>query len=377
MNKKEINEIKKNFKEDSGLFTVQNVVQAFIDAEKNVKYKSVKSFMTLPPEEAELIMQILKKTLSGQIGKNLREYPFPKDAYLEGGMQPYFYDLLRSKLNDEELIDDFIAKICERSAYVSTFAIFAAYCVYSIPKKNKMDEFDDGAEADTDYSFIVTALCPVELRFDGLVFSDENNAIEKKLTADRIIEMPSDGFIFPVFSDRTPDINSVLYYSKSAKKPNTAIVNELLGCEFVMSFDHEKAVFRTILGNVAGDELSYDVITSVNDRLTELAEQKSIETEAATVGSVELGNILWETGLSQQKLEHLPKIFESAMGDKPLTVSNLIDKKTVVSMPSVTVNITKDGQDKVQIREVDGVRSLVIAIDDPEVTINGISASMK
>ncbi len=377
MNKKEINEIKKNFKEDSGLFTVQQVVQAFVDAEKNVKYKSAQSFMTLPQDEAELIMQILKKTLSGQLGKNLKEYPFPKDAYLEGGMQPYFYKLMKSKLCDEELVDDFIQKICEKSAFVSTFAIFAAHCVYTIPKKTKMDELDDGAEADTDYSFIVTALCPVELRFDGLVYSDENNAIEKKLTADRIIEMPSDGFIFPVFSDRSPDINSVLYYSKSAKKPNSSIVNELLGCEFVMSCDHEKATFHAILGNVAGEELSYDVITAVNDRLTELADKTSYETEAATVGSAELGNILWETGVSQEKLEHLPKIFETAMGDKPLTVSNLIDKKTVVSTPSVTVNITKDGQDKVQVREVDGVRSLVIALDDPEVTINGINAKLK
>ena len=51
-----------------------------MDAEKNVKYKSSQSFMTLPQDEAELIMQILKKTLSGQLGKNLKEYPFPKDA---------------------------------------------------------------------------------------------------------------------------------------------------------------------------------------------------------------------------------------------------------------------------------------------------------
>ena len=37
MNKKEISEIKKNFSEDCGFFTVGQVVRAFVDAEKNIK----------------------------------------------------------------------------------------------------------------------------------------------------------------------------------------------------------------------------------------------------------------------------------------------------------------------------------------------------
>ena len=39
MNKKEINEIKKNFNDDCGFFTVNHVVTAFVDAEKNIKCK--------------------------------------------------------------------------------------------------------------------------------------------------------------------------------------------------------------------------------------------------------------------------------------------------------------------------------------------------
>ena len=37
MNKKEINEIKRIFSDDCGLFTVKHVVTAFVDAEKNIK----------------------------------------------------------------------------------------------------------------------------------------------------------------------------------------------------------------------------------------------------------------------------------------------------------------------------------------------------
>ena len=377
MNKKEINEIKKNFSEQCGFFTIGQVVQAFVDAEKNIKYKSNDLFAALPQDESELIMAILKKALSGTYGKNLKEYAFPKDAYLEGGMQPFMYELMKSRLTDEEKVDEFLAAITERMQYVSTYAVFSAHCTYSVLNKTKNDELTDDAESEIDYNFIITAVCPVELRYDGLIFSDETNSIVKKTTADRIVEMPSDGFLFPLFSDRQPDINGVLVYSKNANKPNTSVVNDLLGCEFVMSCKTEKETFHAILNNVVGDELDYDLITTVNDKIGELVDKSAHETEPATIGRHELSNILWQSGVSQEKLEHLPKVFESAMGEKPLTAVNLIERKTVLSTSSITVNIGRDAQDKVRCENIDGRRCLVIALDDPEVSVNGMPTNVK
>ncbi|MBR4555475.1 MAG: DUF4317 domain-containing protein [Ruminococcus sp.] len=377
MNKKEINEIKRNFSEKVGFFTIGQVVQAFVDSEKNIKFKSNTLFNVLPQDESELIMAILKKTLSGSFGRHLKEYAFPKDAYLDGGMQPFMYSLVKSKLTDDELVDKFLSAITERMQYVSTYAVFSAHCTYSVLNKNKNDELTDDAESEIDYNFIITAICPVDLRYDGLIFSDEQEAIVKKTTADRIIGMPSDGFLFPLFSDRQPDINGVLVYSQKPNKPNTSVVNDLLGCEFVMSFQNEKETFHAILGNVVGDELDYDLITEVNDKITDLVDRSAHETEPATIGQQELKNILWESGVSQEKLEHLPKVFENAMGEKPLTAVNLIERKTVLTAPSITVNIGKDAQDKVRCENIDGRRCLVIALDDPEVSVNGMPTNIK
>ena len=124
MNKKEINEIKKNFSDDCGFFTVNHVVQAFVDSEKNIKFKSNQLYNTMPADESELIMIILKKVLSGSVGKNLLEYQFPKDAYLEGGAQPFFYEIMKSKFLDDEITDKFLNTITEKMEYVSTYAIF-------------------------------------------------------------------------------------------------------------------------------------------------------------------------------------------------------------------------------------------------------------
>ena len=313
--------------------------------------------------------------MSGQIGKNLLEYQFPNEAYEEGNSQHLLYNVMKSKFTDEELADKFLNAIVEKMEYVSTYAIFSAHCTYNVLKKNKNDDFDE--EADLEYNFIITAICPVNIRMDGLIFDDITNEIVKKPNSDRIVEMPSDGFLFPVFSDRTPDINGVMYYTKNAKKPNTSIVDELLGCEFVMSCQSEKATFHSILNNVVADELDYSMITTVNEKIQEIVDQNSHETEIPTIDKTRLSSILWESGVSQEKLEHLPKVYETALGNKTLTAVNLVDNKTVVSVPSITVNIGKDGVDKVRTQVIEGKKCLVIDLDDPEVEINGLSATIE
>ena len=369
MNKKEIAEIKKNFSDDSGFFTVGKVLSAFIDSEKNIKYKENRLYNLLPSDEAELIMEILKKTLSGTLGKNLREYPFPKDSYDEGGAQHHLYEMLGSKLTDDELNEAFLRRIADDVEYVSTFAVFAAHCTYSVLKKNKMGDMED--DTSLDYNFIITAICPVELRIDGLIYNDEDSRIEKKATSDRIIGMPTDGFLYPVFSDRAPDVNSVLCYTKNFKKPNVSVVENYLGCEFVMTAPSEKQTFQKILSNVVGDELDYSLITEVNDKLCEFVDSYTHETEPAKVDANKLSSILWESGVSQDKLQLVPKVFETATENKPLTAANLIDRKTVVEVEGITVNIGKDSVDKVQTQEIGGRKCLVIALDE-NVSVNGL-----
>ncbi|MGN0633885.1 MAG: DUF4317 domain-containing protein [Oscillospiraceae bacterium] len=373
MNKKEIAEIKKNFSDDCGFFTVGKVLSAFIDAEKNILYKENMLYNIMEQDEAELIMINLKKALSGTLGKNLREYAFPKSEYEEGGAQQFLYKLLDSKLCDDEQNDAFLQRIAEKVEYVSTFAVFAAHCTYSVLKKNKMDDLEEDAELD--YNFLICSICPVELRIDGLIYNDENKKIEKKATSDRVIGMPSDGFLYPVFSDRAPDVNSVMYYTKTYKKPNISMVEDFLGCEFTMTAPSEKQTFQKILSNVVGDELDYDLITTVNDKITEFVDSYTHETEPAQVDANKLSSILWESGISQEKLDNVSKVFESATENKPLTAANLIDRKTVVEVEGITVNIGKDSVDKVQTQLIGGRKCLVIALDD-EVSVNGLPANM-
>ena len=73
----------------------------------------------------------------------------------------------------------------------------------------------------------------------------------------------------------------------------------------------------------------------------------------------------------------MPKVYETAMGDKSFKAINLLENKTVVAVPSITVNITKDGVNKVRTEVIDGKKCLIIDLDDPEISVNGISATIE
>lgn len=377
MNKKELNEIKKNFTEDSGFLVINSFFSAYIDPEKNVKYKECKPHSIIPDEEREVITESLKKVLTGTIGKHLVEYEFPNEAYEEGNAQKVLYDLVASKMNDEELTDAFLQKITANIDYAASFTVLAAHCTYTIKRKNKNDDIDLDNSTE-EYNFIVTAICPANTNDIGLFYDEETGTISKKSNTEMIISrIPTDGFIYPVFSDRSPDVNHVMYFSKKADKPNISIIENVLDCEFVMSAENEKARFQQILSTVVSDELNYNVITQVNEKIREVVELSKNETESAKLNDKQLKHILSDSGVSADKLEALEPAYKTLVGDVGLTASNLTDNRTVVVTPDVTVNIKKDAACRLRTSSIEGRNCLIIDLDDPNIVVNGLPAVLK
>ena len=372
MNKKELAEIKKNFTDSSGLFTLNRVVTAYIDPQKNVRCKTNNMYSLIPEEEGNVFMESLSKVFRGSLGKGLLEYAFPNEQYEDGGAQKELYEAVRVKLNEEEAVDKLIARIVNNLAYEPAYTIILGHCSYSIITKDRNDEALDSS-AD-EYNFIVAAICPANTADDGLMFNSETNTIVKKANTDLIISRePTDGFFFPVFSDRDPDVNHVMYFTKSPKKPNISFIDNVLGCEFVMSAHGEKETFQAVLNDVVGDELNYTVITTVNEKIQEYVTNTKNDTELPVLDDRKMYNILSDSGVSDEKLEALPAVFKKKVGDGVLTATNLVENKTTLSTPDITVNISKNATDKVRTRVVDGRRCLIIDLDDPAISINGLT----
>lgn len=375
MNKKETAEIKKNFSDKSGFFIMERLLTGFIDAEKNLRCHQIHSCLTMSVEEHDVYEETLKKVLNTNVGKSFVEYEFPNEAYEEGKPQNILYTLLKSELKDETVCEDFLNHIAANRACEGPFAVLTAYCSYTIRRKDKNDEFADGE--DEIYRYILTALCPVNTGSDGFIFDSFNNEITKKVNTELIIsKAPSDGFLFPVFSNRSSDINHVMYYTKSANSPDISIVEDVLGCNFVMSAENEKANFQSILKSVAGDDLDYMLIKTVNEKISDVVEECKDETDKAVIEPTKLRDIFIDAGLPQERIDMVEPVYEKVCGNALLTAVNLVETKTVLSSPGITVNIKPSAADKIRTSVVDGRRCLLIDIDDPTIEINGLPVTL-
>lgn len=372
MNKKEVAEIKKNFTDSSGFFTLNHILTAYVDPQKNILCKDNKLYSLIPEDEGAVMLESLKKILGGRLGKNLTEYGFPNEEYAEDGAQSDLYAAVRCKLEDEASCDKLLARIVNNMEYEMAYTVIIGYCSYSVMTKDRNDEsYDDAAE---EYNFIAAAVCPVNTGDDGLMFDRENSSIVKKANTDLIISRtPTDGFFFPVFSDRSPDVNRVMYYTKTPKKPNISVVEDVLGCNFVMTCQNEKETFQQVLTDVVGDELSYTVITQVNEALRDIVTSSKNETEMPLIDDNKLHGILFDAGVSSEKLDALPAVFKEKVGEADgLTAENLVENKMVLATPEITINISRDAAEKVRTSVIGGRRCLVIDLDDPSISINGL-----
>ncbi len=372
MNKKEIAEIKKNFTDSSGFFTLNHILTAYVDPQKNILCKDNRLYSLIPEDEGAVMLESLKKILGGRLGKNLTEYGFPNEEYAEDGAQSDLYAAVRGKLEDEVSCDKLLARIVNNMEYEMAYTVIIGYCSYSVMTKDRNDEsYDDAAE---EYNFIAAAVCPVNTGDDGLMFDRENSSIVKKANTDLIISRtPTDGFFFPVFSDRSPDVNRVMYYTKTPKKPNISVVEDVLGCNFVMTCQSEKETFQQVLTDVVGDELSYTVITQVNEALRDIVTNAKNETEMPLIDDNKLHGILFDAGVSSEKLDALPAVFKEKVGEADgLTAENLVENKMVLATPEITINISRDAAEKVRTSVIGGRRCLVIDLDDPSISINGL-----
>ena len=210
MTKQEISEIKKLLTQKN--CSITRICGCYVDGEKNKKTEFKQAFLALPEEEMFKYFEILRKTLSGTLGKNLLTLEFPLKSEEEGGTQEFLLRLRDSKLKDDALLEEYYDKIIANYEYVGNYLILVVHDVYDVPGKTS-DGIEMEDASDEIYEYILTCICPVELSKPGLSYNAEENTFLNRIR-DWVVTLPETGYLFPAFTDRSSDIHSALYYSK-------------------------------------------------------------------------------------------------------------------------------------------------------------------
>ena len=369
MNKREISEIKRQFKKDNNAIT--RICGCYVDGEKNKKTELKEAFLSLSEEETFKYFDIFRKTLTGTIGKNLINMEFPLDQETEGGTQNFLMKLRKSKLTDDTLTEAFYDRIIENYDYGENYYIILIHAVYDIPGKSS-----DGAEmfdaSDEIYDHILCSICPVKLSKAGLHYNAETNNIEDRIR-DWFVEMPATGFLFPAFQDRASDVHHVLYYSKKPEDLQPDFIANVLGNITPLTAKDQKTTFQSLVSDTLGEDCDYDTVRNIHDNLNELMEEAKESPDPLELSRPDVKHLLERSGVPEEKMEHFDKNFEEAVGEKnTLLASNIASVKTFqIETPDIVVKVNPERSDLVETREIDGRRCLVIAIDD-HLEVNGI-----
>ena len=298
---------------------------------------------------------------------------FPLDSEFTGGTQEFLLRLRDSQLQEPALLEAFYDKIISSYEYGENYLILLIHAAYDIPGKasDDMEMFDASDEV---YEYILCSICPVNLSKPALSYNVQDNCFQDRIR-DWIVEMPSLGFLFPAFQDRSTDLHSLLYYSKNTEQLNFTLIDQVLGCAQPISAGEQREVFQTLIEDTLGDTCAYEVVRNIHDNLSEMMEEHKYEPEPLMLDRDEVKYLFAKSGVEEAKLQEFDRQYEKTAGeDTMLMASNVVNtRRFEIKTPDIVIQVNPERTDLVESRIIDGRQCLVIAVDD-RVEINGISA---
>lgn len=370
MTKQEIAEIKKLLTPKK--CSITRICGCYVDGEKNKKTELKQAFLALPEEEMFKYFEILRKTLSGNIGKNLLTLDFPLASEENGGTQDFLLRLRDSKLKDDILLEEFYDRIIDNYEFVGNYLILVVHDVYDVPGRT-LDGIEMEDASDEVYEYILACICPVELSKPGLSYNAAENAFRNRIR-DWVVGLPDTGFLFPAFNDRGSDIHSTLYYSKDPEELREDFVEQLLGCPLPLSAGNQKETFQTLVEETLGESCDIETVKNIHDKLNEMAEEHKDEPQPLILDKNEMKTILAGSGVSNDRLAQFDRHYDETAGETTsLFASNVMNTRTFeVKTPDVVIKVNPERTDLIDTKVIGGRECLVVQLDGG-VVVNGIT----
>lgn len=375
MNEKEIAELRRRFKPDRSSIT--HIRGCYVGEKREIISQFSQSMALIAQTEAERLLALLKKSLSGTLGKNLLDIAFSTMQVADSEEHRLLMTLRDSGLSDEGALTEFYGRIIEKLELEGNYLILVAHDRYDVPYRSKDDVDQDDASSEV-YSYVICAICPVKPTKPALSYFVRENAFHT-LEPDWVVSAPELGFLFPAFDDRSTNLYNALYYSRDDAQIHQELVDELFRTQPLMPAAEQKENFRAILGDSLGDECSMEVVQAVNDQMRELiAEHKASKVpEPLSVSKGTVKTMLRGCGVESRHVDAFDRQFDQTFGpDTRIAPRNVVDVKQVeVKTPDVTIKVNPERSDLVETRIINGKKYILIRADEG-VEVNGVAVNI-
>lgn len=371
MNEKEVGELRRRQRRERSNMTA--IYGCYVNENKEVISEFRLSTGIMPENEADKYFAMIRKVLSGSLGRNLIDITF-KTAQVAGSPEHKMLMDLRADLKNDELRESFYKKIIDSVVLEGNYLILLGCDSYDVPFKSKDDSFQSDS-SEENFTYILCAVCPVKQTKATLHYVPEEKTFHDGAMLQQV-SAPAIGFLFPAFDNRATNIYNALYYTRDVKQSQEAFVEAVFNAPIPKPAEEQKRSFEALLATSLGEDCSLDVVQTVHDELCQRIEmhKESKIPEPLTVGKEDVKEVLSSCGVSEEHVAKFSVDFEEVFGlDAQVHPKNIIDNKRFeVHTPDVSIKVSPERSDLIETRVIGGIKYILICADE-DVEVNGVS----
>jgi hypothetical protein len=376
MNIKEVGEIRRRVRRDRSNMTA--IYGCYVNGAKEIVSEFKQSTGIMPENEAEKYFGLLKRTLSGSIGKNLIDISFKTSQVADSPEHNFLMDLRKSELKDENLRAELYTKIIQSVSFDEGFLILVGCDSYDVPFKSSDDETQLDASNET-YTYLLCAVCPVKQTKPNLRYVAENKEFHDGGIA-QVPAAPEVGFLFPAFDNRATNIYNALFYNHSPKQNYEELANALFNVQVPQPAAEQKKSFEALLGASLKEECSLEVVQAVHEQLCQSIElhKESKVAEPLLISKEQVKQSLSECGVSEKNIAKFSVEYDEVFGfEAQLHPKNIINNRRFeIKTPDVSIQVAPERADLIETRIIDGVKYILICADE-NVEVNGVPITIE
>ena len=372
MNEKEIGEIRRRVRRERSNMTA--IYGCFVNEQKEIVTEYRQSVAMMSENQAERYFGLMKRTLSGTLGKNLVDITFRTAQVASSPEHQLLMELRKSGLKEDALREQLYKKIIESLPMEEAYLILLGCDSYDVPFKSKDDTNQPDASGEV-YTYILCAVCPVKQTKPTLHYVPEDKEFhDGNIT--QVAQAPAVGFLFPAFDNRATNIYNALLYTRNVSQDYQSLIDSLFNVQAPKPAAEQKKSFEALLSATLEEECSLEVVQSVHDQLRQSIEmhKESKVAEPLLVNKDLVKDALTECGISEDKIAKFSLDYDETFGfEAELHPKNIIDnKKFEIHTPDVSIKVDPTRADLIETRVIGGVKYILICADE-DVEVNGVS----
>ena len=362
MNRKEISEIRRRLRPERN--SIGHIYGCYVNSAREIISTLDESVAMLSAEENEKYMTLLRKVLSGTPGKNLIDVSFATKQVMDSDEHRLLSSLRKCALEDAVLRDAFYKNIIETlDMDGENYLILMACDRYDVPHFGKDGGREDSSEV---FQYIVCGICPVKSGKAELGYFPEERRFHH-LSEGHIVAAPALGFMFPAFDERSANIYSALFYSKSSNDVHQDFIDAVFRVEPPMPAGRQKELFSSALAESLDSGCTYQVLQSVHEQLNQCiaAHKESRDPETLTLSQDDMEDILDKSGADEEQLLSFREICRRDFGeDAQLNPSNIINSRRMeIVTPEFKIIVEPQFSHLVQMKTIEGRKYILLPAD--------------